>query len=72
MLLSISTTHSPASDLGFLLMKNPENVHDIELPFGRATLFYPEADDDRRAILSFPAPGAPATALRGHKRRARR
>jgi 3' terminal RNA ribose 2'-O-methyltransferase Hen1 len=47
MLLTISTTHSPATDLGFLLMKNPENVHDIELPFGRATLFYPEADDDR-------------------------
>ena len=47
MLLTISSTHSPATDLGFLLVKNPNNVHDVGLPFGRATLFYPEAGDDR-------------------------
>jgi 3' terminal RNA ribose 2'-O-methyltransferase Hen1 len=46
MLLTITTTHKPATDLGFLLMKNPANVHAVELPFGRATLFYPEANDD--------------------------
>jgi 3' terminal RNA ribose 2'-O-methyltransferase Hen1 len=46
MLLTITTTHKPATDLGFLFMKNPANVHAVELPFGRATLFYPEASED--------------------------
>jgi 3' terminal RNA ribose 2'-O-methyltransferase Hen1 len=47
MLLTLTTTHRPATDLGFLLMKNPDNVHETELPFGRATLFYPEAEEER-------------------------
>src|SRR5438874_8273594 len=47
MLLTISTTHRPATDLGFLLMKNPDNVHETSLPFGKATVFYPEASDER-------------------------
>lgn len=47
MLLTLTTTHRPATDLGYLLMKNPENVHETELPFGRATLFYPEASEER-------------------------
>lgn len=47
MLLTISTSHQPATDLGFLLMKHPDNVHVAELPFGRAVLFYPQADDAR-------------------------
>ncbi|MDQ4086430.1 MAG: 3' terminal RNA ribose 2'-O-methyltransferase Hen1 [Pseudomonadota bacterium] len=47
MLLTITTTHQPATDLGFLLMKHPDNVHVTELPFGRATIFYPEASDER-------------------------
>jgi 3' terminal RNA ribose 2'-O-methyltransferase Hen1 len=47
MLLTITTTHRPATDLGFLLMKNPANVHMATLPFGTATLFYPEASEER-------------------------
>ncbi len=47
MLLTISTTHKPATDLGFLLMKNPDNVHRKRLAFGEAVLFFPEADEDR-------------------------
>jgi 3' terminal RNA ribose 2'-O-methyltransferase Hen1 len=47
MLLTISTTHQPATDLGFLLMKHPDNVHVTDLPFGQATIFYPEATDER-------------------------
>src|SRR4051812_29484090 len=47
MLLTLTTTHRPATDLGYLLMKNPANVHETELPFGRATIFYPEADEAR-------------------------
>lgn len=45
MLLTISTTHQPATDLGFLLMKHPDNVHSTDLPFGRAVLFFPQADE---------------------------
>lgn len=47
MLLTLTTTHQPATDLGYLLMKNPENVHGSALPFGSATVFYPEATLER-------------------------
>ena len=52
MLLTISTTHRPATDIGFLLRKNPANVHRADLPFGRSVIFYPEATEDRcQAVL---------------------
>ena len=47
MLLTLTTTHRPATDLGFLVMKHPDNVHEAELPFGRATIFFPEASEER-------------------------
>jgi 3' terminal RNA ribose 2'-O-methyltransferase Hen1 len=47
MILTLTTTHRPATDLGFILMKHPDNVHVTELPFGRATIFFPEASEDR-------------------------
>lgn len=47
MLLSITTTHRPATDLGFLLHKNPSNVRTVEFPFGPAHVFYPEASEER-------------------------
>jgi 3' terminal RNA ribose 2'-O-methyltransferase Hen1 len=47
MLLTISTTHRPATDLGFLLHKNPARAHGKALPFGAAHLVYPEATDER-------------------------
>lgn len=43
MLLTITTTHRQATDLGYLLHKNPAKVHSFELSFGKAHLFYPEA-----------------------------
>jgi 3' terminal RNA ribose 2'-O-methyltransferase Hen1 len=46
MLLTIRTTHKPATDLGFLLHKHPDHVHTREFPFGNATVFYPEATED--------------------------
>jgi 3' terminal RNA ribose 2'-O-methyltransferase Hen1 len=46
MLLTIRTSHQPATDLGFLLHKHPEHVHTREFPFGSATVFYPEANTD--------------------------
>jgi 3' terminal RNA ribose 2'-O-methyltransferase Hen1 len=52
MFLSISTTHRPATDLGFLLHKHPERVHETELGFGKAYVFYPEAVESRcEAVL---------------------
>lgn len=46
MLLTLTTTHRPATDLGFLLHKHPGRVLERGLPFGRATVFYPEATLD--------------------------
>jgi 3' terminal RNA ribose 2'-O-methyltransferase Hen1 len=47
MLLTITTTHQPATDLGYLLHKNPQRLHSLELSFGKAHLFYPEATQER-------------------------
>src|SRR3979411_440536 len=47
MLLTITTTYKPATDLGYLLHKNPARMHSFELSFGKAHLFYPEATPDR-------------------------
>ncbi|PPD14410.1 MAG: hypothetical protein CTY25_14660 [Methylobacterium sp.] len=47
MFLSITATHRPATDLGFLLRKNPARMHETELSFGRALTLYPEASDER-------------------------
>ncbi len=47
MLLTISTTHQPATDLGFLLHKNPGRQHVAEFGFGTARVVYPEATGER-------------------------
>ncbi len=47
MLLTISTDHQPSTDLGYLLHKNPENMHAVDLAFGKAVMVYPEASDER-------------------------
>src|ERR1700704_3389513 len=47
MLLTLTTTHSPATDLGYLLHKNPARLQAFELAFGRAHVFYPEASAER-------------------------
>ena len=46
MLLTIRTTHRPATDLGYLLHKNPARSQVFELAAGRARVFYPEATDE--------------------------
>src|SRR5438309_11940239 len=43
MLLTITTTHQPATDLGYLLNKNPARLQTTELSMGKAHVFYPEA-----------------------------
>jgi 3' terminal RNA ribose 2'-O-methyltransferase Hen1 len=47
MLLTIATTHQPATDLGYLLHKNPSRLHSFPLSFGQAHVFYPEATVER-------------------------
>src|SRR4029450_11949330 len=47
MLLTITTTHPPATARGHLLHKSPERLQSFALPFGQAHVFYPEASDER-------------------------
>ncbi|MDO3683728.1 3' terminal RNA ribose 2'-O-methyltransferase Hen1 [Micromonospora sp. C28ISP2-4] len=47
MLLTLTTTHRPATDLGHLLVKHPDRVQSFDLPAGAAHVFYPEADEAR-------------------------
>ena len=50
MLLTISTTHQPATDLGYLLFKHPDKCQTFDLSFGTAQVFYPEAGDTRCTV----------------------
>ena len=47
MLLTISTTYSPATDLGYLLHKHPARMQSFKLTFGQAHVFYPEARTEK-------------------------
>ncbi len=47
MLLTVSTTHRPATDLGYLLHKHPERTQSFDLPFGGAQVFYTEATAEK-------------------------
>ncbi len=47
MLLTLTTTHQPATDLGFLLHKHPDRHQEFSLSFGTAHVFYPEANASR-------------------------
>lgn len=47
MLLALTNTASPATDLGFLLHKHPDRAQRYPLSFGAAHVFYPEAGEAR-------------------------
>jgi 3' terminal RNA ribose 2'-O-methyltransferase Hen1 len=47
MLLTISYTGKPATDLGYLLHKSPFHTHSFEQAFGKTHVFYPEATHER-------------------------
>jgi len=53
MLLTITTTHTPATDLGYLLHKHPGKAQQFALPFGTARVFYPEASEARCTAALF-------------------
>jgi len=46
-LLTITTTRAPATDLGYLLHKHPGRVQSFDVSSGTAHVFYPEADGER-------------------------
>jgi 3' terminal RNA ribose 2'-O-methyltransferase Hen1 len=47
MLLTLTSTSPPATDLGFLLHKNPASVRSVAMNWGTAHVFYPVAEPDR-------------------------
>jgi 3' terminal RNA ribose 2'-O-methyltransferase Hen1 len=50
MLLTITTTHNPATELGYLLHKHPDRCQSLSLSFGQAHVFYPEANEERCTV----------------------
>jgi 3' terminal RNA ribose 2'-O-methyltransferase Hen1 len=46
-LITVSTTYSPATDLGFLLHKHPGRVQGFSVASWTAHVFYPEASPER-------------------------
>ncbi|MFN3217739.1 MAG: 3' terminal RNA ribose 2'-O-methyltransferase Hen1 [Acidimicrobiales bacterium] len=68
MLLTITTEHAPATDLGFLLHKHPDNVRAVSFPFGEAHVFFPEAGEQRcTAALLVEVDPIGLIRRRGHK-----
>ena len=47
MLLTITTTRAPATDLGYLLHKHPDRLQTFPTAAGAAHVFYPEATAER-------------------------
>ena len=50
MILNISTTHNPATDLGFLLHKHPDKYQVVDMSIGKAHIFYPEKGEEKTTI----------------------
>jgi 3' terminal RNA ribose 2'-O-methyltransferase Hen1 len=50
MLLTITTTYKPATDLGFLLHKNPSRCQSYDLSFGQVHVFYPVATSEECTV----------------------
>ncbi len=50
MLFSLSTTHQPATDLGYLVSKLPGRTQSFELAFGEVHIAWPEATEARATM----------------------
>ncbi|MEO0553412.1 MAG: 3' terminal RNA ribose 2'-O-methyltransferase Hen1 [Bacteroidota bacterium] len=50
MLLKISTNRASARDLSFLLHKHPDRLQAVDLPAGKAHIFYPKADEQECSV----------------------
>src|SRR5580658_105379 len=71
MLMTITSTREPATDIGYLLHKNPDKVQSFDLSFGKAHVFYPEAAPGRctAALLLDVDPIALVRGVRGREGR---
>jgi 3' terminal RNA ribose 2'-O-methyltransferase Hen1 len=49
-LVTLSTTHVPATDLGYLLAKHPDKVQRFTVSTGTAHVFYPQVDEHRCTV----------------------
>src|SRR5947208_2369963 len=47
MLLTITTTHRPATDIGYLLGKNPNRIQSFPVACGQVHVFYPIAEEEK-------------------------
>ena len=66
MLLTITTTCTPATDLGYLLHKHPDRPQSFAVSAGEAHVFCPEATPERcTAALLLEVD--PVALVRGHK-----
>lgn len=50
MLLTITTTHFPATELGYLLHKHPDRCQSFPMSFGQVHVFYPEATPEQCTV----------------------
>lgn len=50
MLMTLTSTHEAATDIGFLLRKNPARPQSFSLSFGTAHIVYPEATSERCTV----------------------
>ena len=50
MLITISTTHSPATDIGYLLHKHPDKVQTFKVSGGQAHIFYPISTTEKCTV----------------------
>ena len=50
MLLKITTHKEAATDLSFLLHKHPDKVQSVEIPSGKAHIFYPQATGQQCSV----------------------
>jgi 3' terminal RNA ribose 2'-O-methyltransferase Hen1 len=67
-LLTITTTRAPATDLGYLLHKHPDRFQSFAVSAGAAHVFYPEATPERcTAALLLEVD--PVALVRGHGRK---
>ncbi|HCA41863.1 MAG TPA: 3' terminal RNA ribose 2'-O-methyltransferase Hen1 [Bacteroidetes bacterium] len=50
MILSISTSHKPTSDLGYIFHKHPDKFQSFNFSAGKYHIFYPELNNDKATI----------------------
>jgi 3' terminal RNA ribose 2'-O-methyltransferase Hen1 len=67
MLLTITLTEPPATDLGYLLHKHPDRMQSFDVSAGQAHVFYPEAGE-QRCTAALLLEIDPIALVRGHRR----